>query len=129
MPGEEDPGEDYYREEDEEEWDTSEWEEELPEPMSEDEQFNGVNAPPPAARKSRRRRPPMPRTPNSAQEQVLDPDSWIPPFEVLPDGTVTGPKLGDGDIERLPDGYDPPKGTFEGVLGMFRPPGSRLGAK
>lgn len=100
---------------------------ELREPLSEDEQFNGVNQPPrdyshvkPPRR--RRRLPPMPRTPDIDQQ---DQDEWVPPFEVLPDGTVTGPKVGDADPTRLPEGFDPPKGSFEGVAQIFTPPGSR----
>jgi hypothetical protein len=124
MPGDEDD-EEY----EDGEWDTSEWEdEELPEPMSEDEQVNGAYSAPPrdysevANRKPARKRrmPPLPRTP----KPYRDPDAWEPPFEVLPDGSVTGPKLGDGDPTRLPEGFDPERGSFEGVMGIFRPPGS-----
>jgi hypothetical protein len=129
MPGEElgqDAGQEY---EDDDGWDTAEWEdEELPNPMSEDEQVNGAFPPPPrdysevANRKPRRRhrRPPMPRTPNPEH----DPNAWVAPFEVLEDGTVVGPTLGDGDPTRLPDGFEPEKGSFEGVVRMFVPPGS-----
>lgn len=124
----EDDFEDYDDYDDEDEWDTSEWEDgEMPEPRSEDEQFNGVNRPPPdpdkgPPRKRKRRHPPMPRVPKPPEADV-----WEPPFEVLPDGTVTGPTVGDGDTERLPAGFDPPRGSFEGVTSIFRPPGSAGG--
>lgn len=133
MPYEDDGDEEDWDEEleDEDGWDTSEWEDqELPDPKSEDEQYQGVNRPPPAAdepgqpprRKKRRRHPPMPRVPKPAEADV-----WEPPFEVLPDGTVTGPTIGDGDATRLPEGFDPPRGSFEGVTSIFRPPGSSGG--
>jgi hypothetical protein len=127
MPYEDDV-EDYGDYDDEDEWDTSEWEdEEMPEPRSEDEQFNGVNRPPPdpdapPPRKRKRRHPPMPKVPRPDEADV-----WVPPFEVLPDGTVTGPTAGDGDASRLPEGFDPPRGSFEGVTGIFRPPASAGG--
>jgi len=131
MPGEEYEDGDYEEEYEDGEWDTADWkDEELPDPMSEDEQLAGVNAAPPRPDqdgqprpKRRRRRPPMPRTPKPEH----DPDAWEPPFEVLPDGTVVGPKLGDADPTRLPPGFDESnvmKGSFEGVTRMFIPPGS-----
>lgn len=103
--------------------DDGEEDEPLPEPRSEDEQLAGVNVAPPgeaAPRRRRRRRPPMPRVPVPAD----GPEPWTPPFEVLSDGTVTGPKLGDADPTRLPEGFDPPRGSFEGVTSIFRPPGA-----
>lgn len=116
------------------------------EPMSEDEAMNGVNSRPPsgyedeprlaAKPKRRRRMPPMPSVPRGDYDEDM-PGVWHPPFEVLPDGTVTGPTLvsdgappgpDPGDMI-LPDGtrvpFDPPKGSMEGAAGMFRPPGSR----
>jgi hypothetical protein len=117
--------------EDEDEWDTSDWDdEELPEPMSEDEQFNGAYGDPRdyskvKPPKRRKRLPPMPKSPRP--KKVKDPDAWEPPFEVLADGTVTGPKLGEVGSE-LPPGFDEnsvPKGSFEGVTQIFMPPGSR----
>lgn len=120
-----------YEDDDEDDW---EWEDEdvdereLPaarEAQSEDERMNGVNTEPldysRLKRPTRKRRmPPMPgvRKPKHT-------DDWTPPFEVGPDGTVTGPKLGDGDPDRLPEGFDPPPGSAEGVLSIFRPPGNR----
>jgi hypothetical protein len=120
MPGEE-PGEDDGYEDDDE------WEE-LPEmdseplrdPLSEDEQFEGVNRPPPDLEKARKRhrRPPMPKVPKPREAPV-----FIPPFEVLPDGSVTGPKIGDGS-DVLPPGFDPPKGSAEAAAQVLygRPP-------
>lgn len=136
MPYEDDPeeygDEDWDDDENGEGWDTSAWEDsEMPEPRSEDEQYQGVNRPPPPVEQSgqparkpkrRRRQPPMPRVPKPPEVDV-----WEPPFEVLPDGTVTGPTVGDGDTERLPAGFDPAPGTFEGVTSIFRPPGSSGG--
>ena len=129
MPGEEGAYEDDYEEYDEGEWDTSEWEDELPEPASEDEQVNGAFPPPRREDQAgqpprhRRRMPPMPRVP---RPKKADPDAWEPPFTVQEDGTVTGVTLGEPSDE-LPPGFDAasvPKGSFEGVLGIFRAPGS-----
>lgn len=130
------PYEDLDADEDDDE---DEWEEEPDdvdsvgvgerEPQSEDEQFNGVNRPPPSdaypdrPRRRRRRRPPMPDVPVPPEGQL-----WEPPFEVLPDGTVTGPKIsneGDPPGTELPEGHNPPKGSFEGAAMLFQPPGSR----
>jgi len=93
------------------------------EPLSEDEQFNGVNRTPPDPEKlerlhKKRKRPPMPKVPDPDRVPVFE-----PPFEVLPDGTVTGPKLGDGSTV-LPTGFDPPRGSAEGLAQMIyaKPP-------
>lgn len=114
--------------------DAVEWEEELPEAMSEDEQVNGVNMPPPDPNR-RRRLPPMPRVPKG--EDIEDLNVWHPPFEVLPDGTVVGvPMAAEGSppgdevpIAILPDGtrepFNPPKGSMEASAQMFQAPGSR----
>lgn len=138
MPGE-------IEDEDDGDWDDDEdWEEDeldepdsvgigQREPLSEDEQFNGVNEPPPSgyeqpSKVKRRRRPPMPRVPEPDRAEA-----WHPPFEVLPDGTVTGPKLaanGAPPGSELPmaiaaDGteapFDPPKGSMEMSSMIFRP--------
>lgn len=164
MPGQEDDDDDDYDEDGEDgEWDDGYYDEppdadgvplELPEPMSEDEQFNGVNMPPvsgyqpdipsgdpdhqPRAprsggqrpRRKRQRMPPMPDVPRARKRKAGE--TWHPPFEVAPDGTVLGvpvSKDGSPPIEELPevimeDGtrtvLDPGKGSLEGVSQIFR---------
>jgi hypothetical protein len=128
------PGE--WEEYDEDEDKDGEWEyeEDLPdvdsvpfgEPRSEDEQFAGVNRPPPRTeqdgqpRKKRRRRPPMPKVPNPelAEGEVFD-----PPFTVLKDGTVVGPRVGEG-LDVMPKGFDPPRGSAEAAVQLIyaKPP-------
>lgn len=124
----EQPDDDEYDDEDAwEELDEMEGAEMLREPQSEDERVAGVNQRPPdpdRQRQKRRRMPPMPKVPRPKHK----PAEWVPPFEVLPDGTVTGPKCsrdGDPPGTELPPGFDPPKGSMEGVTMMFAPPGSR----
>lgn len=123
MPYEDQIGSDYEYEDDED-WD-EDMDDAMPEPLSEDERVNGVNRPvrdyshvrPP---RRKRRMPPMPSTPDPEREP-----RWKPPFEVLPDGTVTGPSLsrdGDPPIEELPEGFDPPKGSMAAVASIFAPP-------
>ncbi len=94
----------------------------LGEAQSEDEQFAGVNRKPPAGydegKPKKRRHPPMPKTPKPPEGGVFD-----PPFEVLPDGTVTGPKIGEG-LDIMPKGFDPPKGSAEAAMQIIygKPP-------
>jgi hypothetical protein len=130
MPYEDDPDDDYEDEDDE--WEDDEEDQELPEPMSEDEQVNGsFPAPRTKPPKRRRRMPPMPEAPVPRKRKKGD--VWHPPFEVRPDGTVVGVKVGEGldkmPVQILEDGtrqeFDVEKGTMEGVAGIFRPPGSR----
>jgi hypothetical protein len=134
MPGEvfdDEPGE-WEEEYDEYDEGDGEWEyeEELPdvdsvpfgEPRSEDEQFAGVNRPPPDLEtpKKRRRRPAMPRVPKPELEEG---EVFDPPFEVLPDGTVVGPKVGEG-LDKIPEGFDPPRGSAEAAAQLIygKPP-------
>jgi hypothetical protein len=117
MPGETD-------DEDEYEYEDEEWEEvdELREPQSEDEKVNGVNMSPDSGKPRRRRRPPMPSVPQPDEGEV-----FVPPFEVLPDGTVTGPTIGDAS-DVLPPGFDPPRGSAEALLQtVYAKPPQRLG--
>jgi hypothetical protein len=90
----------------------------LGDPQSEDEQFAGVNRPPPDLEKLKRRRPRMPRVPRPPEGEV-----FVPPFQVLEDGTVTGPKVGEG-LDELPEGFDPPRGSAESAMQLIygRPP-------
>lgn len=154
MPGDPDDP-DYYDEEGD--WDDAYYDDEelpdvdaedlyLPDPRSEDEQFNGVNMRPPSGYSYQpeppedrvprshpprpgggrrgRRLPPMPRVPRSQRQ---DGDVWVPPFDVLPDGTVVGvplsqdgaPPIAELPEMIMPDGtrtvMDPGKGSMEGV--------------
>ncbi len=124
MPGEiedEDDEDDEYEDEWEERPDVDS--EPLRMPQSEDEQFNGVNRRVAGEqdgqpRKKKRRRPPMPKVPKPEEGEVFD-----PPFTVLPDGTVVGPRVGEG-LDELPEGFDPPRGSAEASVQLLygRPP-------
>jgi hypothetical protein len=125
MPGEEfDEDDEDYDEDGEEYGDVDDAPVSQRDPLSEDEQFNGVNLPPPDPDKPRRkrRRPPMPSVPTPPEGKV-----FVPPFDVLPDGTVTGPKVGDASDE-LPPGFDPPRGSAEAMVQMvYAKPPQRMG--
>lgn len=127
LPGEIEDDEDEYEDTDEyeeEDEDGEEWpdvdSEPLREPQSEDEQFNGVNRrvhsgdqegqPHKPARRKKKRKLVVPQ-PDEA-------DVFVPPFEVLEDGTVVGPRVGE-ELDVMPEGFDPPKGSAEAAAQLI----------
>jgi hypothetical protein len=136
MPGEitDDEGEDEWEYDEDGDSEGEGWEDvpdvdsvPLGEPRSEDEQFEGVNRPPPLSgyeeagpKKRRRRRPAVPKVPSP---ELGEGEVFEPPFKVLPDGTVVGPKVGEG-LDEMPEGFDPPRGSAEAAAQIIygRPP-------